>query len=464
MKDSNIITLKLKYSTEKNNGDIILEYIKNYNNVLRFTYNRLLENNNEMTTKDCTALQKTMNNVFVDSHFMNSAMFEARSIISRSGKKPIIFGSKKLFLERQNNKITSEDYKLKRMAPLSSVGEALQKANRKFQIVSTGEILFKPSRKEHFMLLLESVGKNYKKYLEKLLLLQESKQIPITYKLSTDYIYLSFDLSKLEESLNYRKIENRIFAIDMNPNYIGYSIIDWKNSDEYKIIDSGVFSLKELNDYDSSLNGNGLSIESEERKYIVRKRHHEIVDISHKLCNIAKHYECEIFSMEGLKIESSDKQKGRKFNKLCNNQWQRGLFTNQINKICKLYKIKTLEVLANYSSFIGNLVYRQEKKPDMVLSSIEISRRGYEFYHQHILKDKKQEKNIVFNRIEVIKSRLEHSLEELGYDTDFKTIQELYSKIKKSGLRYRLLLKDLTGQVVFSKIHIKSYQAFYRFI
>ena len=41
--DSNIITLKLKYSTDENSKSRILEYIKNYNNVLHFTYNRLHE-------------------------------------------------------------------------------------------------------------------------------------------------------------------------------------------------------------------------------------------------------------------------------------------------------------------------------------------------------------------------------------------------------------------------------------
>ena len=44
--DSNIITLKLKYSTDENSKTRILEYIKNYNNVLHFTYNRLYENDN----------------------------------------------------------------------------------------------------------------------------------------------------------------------------------------------------------------------------------------------------------------------------------------------------------------------------------------------------------------------------------------------------------------------------------
>ena len=39
----------------------------------------------------------------------------------------------------------------------------------------------------------------------------------------------------------------------MNPNYIGFSIIDWKNDNSFVLIDKGILSLKPLNDYDFSL-------------------------------------------------------------------------------------------------------------------------------------------------------------------------------------------------------------------
>lgn len=85
---SNIITLKIKYSPE--NGDLsgILKYLINYNNVLRYTYNRLKDN--LTSTKELTAAQKSMNNVFVDSHFKNSAIYDAKTVV---GDK-VIFGGK----------------------------------------------------------------------------------------------------------------------------------------------------------------------------------------------------------------------------------------------------------------------------------------------------------------------------------------------------------------------------------
>ena len=39
-------------------------------------------------------------------------------------------------------------------------------------------------------------------------------------------------------------------SIDMNPNYIGWSIIDWKSESEFNIVKSGLISIKKLNDKD----------------------------------------------------------------------------------------------------------------------------------------------------------------------------------------------------------------------
>ena len=104
----NNITLKIKYHSQ--NKEEILNYIKNYNNVVKFTYNRLLKNGN-LKTKEITVLQKSMNNIFIDSHFKHSAIFESKSLISKNKDKKIIFGGKKLFFNRMNNKITKEEHR-----------------------------------------------------------------------------------------------------------------------------------------------------------------------------------------------------------------------------------------------------------------------------------------------------------------------------------------------------------------
>lgn len=457
--DSNIITLKLKYSTDKNSKTRILEYIKNYNNVLHFTYNRIHENN-KLKTKEITELQKSMNNIFVDSHFKNSAIFDSKSLLKND---KVIFGGKKLFINRCQNKITKEEFQLEKLRPIYSVGESDKKGNRKFSIVTENHIIFKPTREEHFLLEINP-SKNHQIYLIQLSRLTEEKKIPIDFKLGFEYIYVSFDLNKLKtERKIVNKIKDRYFAIDMNPNYVGYTVIDWIDGQNYKIVDKGCFSLKKLNDFDDSLKGKGFSSESKERKYISDKRNYEISDIVHKLERITNHYQCEFFVMEDLSISSKDNGKGKRFNKLCNQQWCRNRFTNIIKKLCKLDKIKILEIIPNYSSFIGNLVYRKEKLPDFVLASIEISRRGYEFNHQYILKDKKIKKNIVQGNFDEDKVVYIQSLEELNMSEQFSSFQELYNKVKKSKVRYRFPLENCS-YAVFRKKHIKTYQTLYKFV
>ena len=191
--NSNIITLKIKYSTDEQSKTRILEYIKNYNNILRFTYNRLHEND-RLKTKEITELQKSMNNIFVDSHFKNSTIFDSKTLLHND---KVIFGGKKLFIDRCQNKISKEEFQIKKLRPLYSIGESPQKGNRKFSIITENHIIFKPTRKEHFLLEINP-SRNYQKYLLELSDLANQKKIPIDFKLGLEYIYISFDLNKLK--------------------------------------------------------------------------------------------------------------------------------------------------------------------------------------------------------------------------------------------------------------------------
>lgn len=450
---SNIITLKIKYEVDESNRSTVLAYIKNYNNVLRFTYNRVQEN--ITSTKELTKLQKSMNNVFIDSHFKNSAVYEAKAIENDK----IVFGGKKLFFSRMNNKITKEEYRLKKLVPLCSIGEADKKSNRKFTIADENTIIFKPDRYNHINLKLVNVGNNYKKTLSKLIKLQNTKQIPITYKLGLDFIYLSFDYSLIKQN-KYKTIKDRIIAIDLNPNYLGYSIVDWKSESNYKIIDSGVVNISKINAIDDNLH---KASNDTKKLYINNKRKYEIIKIAYNLAKLAKHYKCECFSIEKLNIKTKNVGKGRKLNKLINNQWNRNTFINVLRKLINCSSTIFIEVEPVYSSILGNLIYRKEQLPDMVLSSIELGRRAYEFNNQYLLKYKSHEKTVVFPKLELIKNRITQSLEELGSSIKFGAYGELFAEIKKSKLRYRLSLEDIPSSKVFSLFSYKSYLKLYKF-
>ena len=195
----NIITVKLDYKS--NEQERILECIRNYNSLFRSTYS-FYQQVPDLKQAETTKLQSKLNNIFLDKWFFNSAVFDVKRFKNKKKKdEKVIFGGKKNFYDRLKGNITKEEYQLKRLFPLYSVGEALYKGNRKFQIKDENTIIFKVSRKEHLTLNLVGVSKKYRDYLNQLILHQANCDMPITYKLDTKSVYISFDLNKLKHNL-----------------------------------------------------------------------------------------------------------------------------------------------------------------------------------------------------------------------------------------------------------------------
>ena len=325
--------------------------------------------------------------------------------------------------------------------PLCSIGEANQKGNRKFKLTEDlSKVIFKPSANTHIELIFNGLGKNYRKTLRQLYLLQESKATPITYYLDDEYVFISFDEVKMQITDKRQVIENRIMAIDLNPNYIGWSIVDWNENGKYNVVKYGVYSIKDINDKEFNLKN--LPSNDKRKVYLSNKRNYEVMQISKNLINKALYYGCETFVCEGLTIDSSDKGKGKKFNRLCNNLWCRDQLVNNLKKRCNLFNITFNEVKPEYSSFVGNILYRKHKLPDMVLASIEIGRRGYEFTRQYIKKDKEINKNIILPEIKDFVEDYLKSLEEFGVIEKSIKMVDLYYLLKKSKIRYRFSLDD----------------------
>ena len=442
--------LKIKYQTDDKSLNIIQDYMKQYSSVQHFVYNRINECKSQ---KDIKQQIKTLNNInLLDSWFIQCSFYDIPK------KQKIIFGGKKNYFQRLKNNISKEQFKLKRLSPIYSIGEIVNKSvkgNRKFHIEQDLEnIIFKPNKLTKINLQLIGLNKR-KQILSKLYQKQERKEIKIAYKLDLEYIYIIFEETDI---YNYKTkfIKNRILSLDLNPNYIGWSIVDWKSESEFDVIKSGVYSIKKLNDKDFSLKNKGYSSESNERKYISVKRNFETLQIVKNIVNKSIYYKCQIISIEDLNIKTSDKELGKRFNKLVNNSWCRNVFVNNLIKRCNIHNIKLLKVKPEYSSFIGNFLYRSLNLPDMVLASIEIGRRGYEFYNQYISKTKEIKKNIVRPNLIMFQKLYLKSLEEFKLQPTYKDLIELYYFFKKSKLKYRLSIDQFNLQFSRFTSH-KSY-------
>lgn len=423
--------------------------MKQYSSVQHFIYNRFADGFSQKQIKDQI---KSLNNIqLMNSWFIQCAFYDIPQ------KEKVIFGGKKNYFDRLNGKITREQFKLNKLSSIYSIGEIVNKSvksNRFFHLEQElDKIIFKPNKETKIQLSLVGVG-NRISLLKKLYQKQENKEIKIGYKLDLNYVYICFEETDIQK-FETKQIKNRVLALDLNPNYIGWSIVDWKSESEFKLVKSGIYSIKTINDKDFELKNKHLDSSSPERIYLNNKRKYETLQIAKNIINKAIYYKCQIVSIEDLKINSDDKNKGKKFNKLVNNLWNRNALVNNLTKRCNIFNIKLLKVKPEYSSFIGNFLYRNLQKPDMILASIELGRRAYEFYNQYIVKTKEIKKNIVRPNLTEFRELYLKSLEEFKLQPVWKDLIELYYEFKKSKLKYRLSIDQFNLQ--FSRsISLKS--------
>lgn len=398
----------------------IEEDIRVYSSVVRYSFNRFQEG---FKIKEIYHLCSEKFNL--GSHLLNCANREAQSLFKREGNNKVIFGD---FKRRIKGLISNIEFKNTKSRGFTSEGECSQKGNRYFKFdIFNNTIIYKRNKKEHISLILPRLKKKVKEELLKIQYLMEEKKLPITIKLKNGFIFITFDESILHESLKLKDLKsNRVMGIDLNPNYIGFSLLEFKEDDSFEVIKKGVFNVSLLN-----------------KDFKKNKKRHELRELNHKLIRICKHYKVSKICIEDLSIKSSDKGLGKTFNRICNNQWNREVTVSNLKVLTSTYGIDLVEVNPIYSSFVGNIEYGDEKTPDMVASSIEIARRGY----------KKFSKGWFYPtlNLEKVKNKFNQWKEEIY--SDVENWKNLFNKVKKSGMRYRFQLSE--SDAVFERFYHK---------
>ena len=416
----------------------LLNIQKVFNSMVRYSYNRLVDNK-ELKEKD---LRSNVNTIFTQPCWLTQCAIKDAIYLFKSNKtkefKTLIFGGFKNLKDYLLKKKTKEQYKLDKLLPLTFQGEAPQHGNRMFNFnFSNNEVIYKPNRNKHFTLTFKQPRKNILKDLLQLEELSKQNKIAITVKLNvvTKKLYIIFDESKLQyEKYNNLK-NNRIIGIDLNPNAIGLSILEFdkNNSEKFNVLYKEVISTFELNK---------TSVSNNKRKY-------ELIKVCYHIDKLLKIWKCKRICLEELKINSFDKQKGKTFNRLCNNVWCRNLVINKLKMLSNIHGYFITEVNPAYSSFIGNILYGNEHTPDMIASSIEVARRAYN----------KFKKGHFYPPIQ-----LDHLNEQWKQTLNgLNSWKEMFNKVKKSKLKYRFLLLDYIQNAVFSKTYIKQCVTLYTF-
>lgn len=424
-------TIKLKIM-----NTIDLDYeLRTYNSVVHFAYNRF-HDDDTIKEKD---VRSQVNQLFkgkINSWLLQCAIKDGKATQERHCSKKVIFGGKALYKRYLRKLISKEEFNKQRQLPLSSQGEMRQKGNRMFDFYFDNKLLvFKISKKKHVDIQL---GRIHRKLQTELNILNElcyDKKATVSIRLNTDNIWITYDEKLLNNSMKFNCLKaNRVMGLDLNPNYIGLSVIEFDKDNNFKVLYKQVFDLKSLTDKNTPKN----------------KRHYEIIKICHTINGLINYWKCKKLSIEELNIKSSDKGQGKNFNRLCNNVWDRTLLSNKLMMLSNVYGYELVKVNPAYSSFIGNLSYGDKTTPDMVAASIEIARRGYKKYEKKWFYP-------VFN-IECLDEQWKQTL------TGAKDWKKAFLKIKNSKVKYRVLLNDIVQNAVFSKFNRKSKVISYLFI
>ena len=430
-------TIKLKIKNEIN----LTKELKEFNSIVHFSFNRFQEGLKEKE------IRSKVNELFKNNCWFNQCAIKAgQQLFKKHKNKHIIFGGKSLMIKYLKKLITKEEYYLKKLLPINIQGEACKKGNRLFNFdLMNSKIELKLSKKNHQEIEFYKPSKNLCVEISKIQELIEHKELTLTVSLNNEYIWLTFDESLLNIQEKFKDLKNnRVLGLDLNPNYIGISILEFNKKDEFKVLHKQVFDLSALNITSKK------SSEDKSSKYLINKRKFELIQICYEINKLMNYWKCSKLCIEDLNIKSSDKKHGRTFNRLCNNVWNRNLVVNKLKMLSIIYSYELVEVNPVYSSFIGNILYGNENTPDMIASSIEIGRRGYKKYSKGW-----------FYPIFSIEHLNEQWKQTLSGIEDWKSA---FNQIKKSKLKYRFQLLKYIQNAAFSKIYKQKHINLYCFI
>lgn len=404
----------------------VLNDMRVFSSIVRMAFNRYQDGLSEKEIRAYVSQRFSHN-----SWFTQSAIKEAQVLYTIHGKKHILFGGKWNLKQYLKGLITKEQFKQTRLMPVCSCGQAPNYGNRLFYFNLTNNcVTYKPSRGVRKEIRFCPVKKKLANELAKVQELASQKKMPVTVKFTDKHLYLTYDESLIYNEAYKGLKHNRVLGIDMNPNYIGVSIIEFDKNDEFKVFHKEVYDLTSLT------KSSGKASIDKESKYLTNKLKYETIAIAHKINRLVDYWKCSKLAVEDLAIKPSDKQKGKTFNRLCNNRWERQLFVNKLKMLAGIHKYELVEVNPAYSSIVGNFAYGNKNTPDMVASSIEIARRAY----------KKFEKGWFYPKFNV-ETQDEQWKQTLG---GVKTWKDLFRKIKEAKLKYRFLLMNYVHNAVLS--------------
>jgi IS605 OrfB family transposase len=312
--------------------------------------------------------------------------FKHLQYLKKSLNKNNVFGDKKELVRLSKGDGDKDIWKKSRLLPLVFYGETARNGNRFFKLdnISKGKILFKLESTD-IKIPISFKTKKHLNILEKLNIMLSNKELPITIKLTSEKMFITFDESivartnldiksfykeikhikdkeERKKLIHNKRIEHenklkkgkldRYLGIDLNPDGIGYCVL----TKDLTIIDKGYIDIS--------------------RNIRANKRRYETSIMIKELFKLIKHYNCHTIVTEELNMKNTDLG-NRVSNRKVNNLWNKTLMNEIIKRKCNEEGVIQIEVNPVYSSFIGNIIH---KEYDPIAASLEVCRRGVNKY------------------------------------------------------------------------------------
>ena len=246
-----MITIKNKHGLIADDLELLSNYIREYNNVKRYAYNRKIKDDIKSQSEIEEIVKSNMENInYLDSSWIKCAVSDAIDIddILRDDifnpvkdsngnyiKRKIYFGGKKNFFNRKFNK-TNTFNKDKSIEMLGSKTDS--NGDRKAEL-HKDKLILKLNKNSKLEIPLK-LSRKQQDLIDILSIETQNNNDYFNFSINNEYICISINEPEL---VKHSFINDRYMGIDSNPNYIAFVIKDINKS----IIHKDIFNLTELN-------------------------------------------------------------------------------------------------------------------------------------------------------------------------------------------------------------------------
>ena len=289
---------------------------------------------------------------------------------------PVVFGTKKLFIERCKGNITKEEWRAARNNRIYSRGDKTKLGNPNLRIVPNGDgqtcleistlqktqnnravkirvPVYLPQKKSKKTGLVN--GRDYRTMLLEYLKTGEAYQVELIKRSGRYYCHITFEESKINEYKPLYTGHTGMVGVDTNPDGYGVTLIS--RDGNYK---------------------ETLYLKQPELQYAGSERRGNICgELSKQIVTYAIKNECAV-AMEDLKFRN-DKDVGSKFSRIKHQFIYRTLLS-MLETACIRAKVEVIKVKPQFTSKIGLYKYSHQYGLDVHnAAAMVIARRAYGF-------------------------------------------------------------------------------------